>query len=278
MNNSKTWMVSAACVLAAGCAAEGSSTTDSTLSAEAEIQGGSVDTGNPAVGLLWIESTDRRGNVYPAFCTGTLIAPTVVLTAAHCTTPTETDASLGKMSNKVVGFYLGAGTARTDATFDSIPDSSTFTKYAVSAQATMTGYNIDTAACPSAVPDIGLVRLSQAITTVAPVAYATTASQLPATSASCTASGYGTHGSGRSVTYGQKRTASEKIVGKSTSAIQVTYGTGMTDQGDSGGPLLCGGVIVGTTSCGSQAARQVFYGRLDGTAASFISKTLSAWK
>ncbi len=40
--------------------------------------GGTLDTGDPAVVAL------KRGGASSAFCTGTLVSPTVVLTAAHC--------------------------------------------------------------------------------------------------------------------------------------------------------------------------------------------------
>src|SRR5882762_9310262 len=52
------------------------------------IQGGAADSAHPEVGIIY--TTDD------SFCSGTLIAPTVVLTAGHCV-------------GNVEGFYLGAG-------------------------------------------------------------------------------------------------------------------------------------------------------------------------
>ena len=78
-------------VLAASLAACGGLSTDSAQ--DAEIQGGKKDTGHPAVGLVWISTG--------GFCTGTLIAPQAVLTAAHC------------VADRVSVFYTGTGTAST---------------------------------------------------------------------------------------------------------------------------------------------------------------------
>src|SRR3954471_11310247 len=74
--------------LVACSSAEQSSPDESTSS---ELQGGTKDTGDPAVGMIWYEGG--------GFCTGTLIAPTVVLTAGHC------------VQDPIVGFYTGTGTA-----------------------------------------------------------------------------------------------------------------------------------------------------------------------
>lgn len=52
-------------------------------SSEDAIRNGRLDSGHAAVGLLEFRTT-LKGQVFASRCSGTLISPTVVLTAAHC--------------------------------------------------------------------------------------------------------------------------------------------------------------------------------------------------
>lgn len=77
-------------MLLAGCAAETSSDSSSSTSGAAtdtsndEIIGGTADTADPAIIALFAH---KEGDNQGSLCTSTLIAPTVLLTAAHCVSP-----------------------------------------------------------------------------------------------------------------------------------------------------------------------------------------------
>ncbi|HET9954232.1 MAG TPA: trypsin-like serine protease [Polyangiaceae bacterium] len=49
-----------------------------------EVYGGDVDTAHPAVAYLVGSTDNENGTIGTSTCTGTLIAPTVILTAGHC--------------------------------------------------------------------------------------------------------------------------------------------------------------------------------------------------
>ncbi len=220
---------------------------------EADIQGGKVDSGDPAVGLVWIASG--------GFCTGTLIAPSVVLTAAHCVTET------------VATFYTGAGKATSNVV---VP--SNMVAHAVDKQAGYTKYK--GGACPNASGDVGLIHLAQPITNIKPVAFASAQSSATV-GGSCTAIGYGQHGVGSATTLEQKRSATSPVTAIAAGFITVKYGTGLADHGDSGGPLICNGKLAGATSChtdGDAPAHKVeYYARVDAFG-TWINATIASWK
>jgi secreted trypsin-like serine protease len=218
------------------------------------IQGGTVDGKYPAVGLVWIAGG--------GFCSGALIAPNVVLTAGHC------------VNDPVSAFYTGVGKGTTSLGRTPIKG---FTSHKVIDQVAHPSYQ-DIDACPNPTFDVALLRLQKPIRSPAPFQVATAA---PRAGATCTAVGYGVHdgASGERVVE-QRRQASEAVGRVEQSAIEVEKRSGIVDHGDSGGPLLCGGKIVGVTSCGnddSPSHTSAYYGRVDRVAA-WIQSTVDAWQ
>jgi hypothetical protein len=244
--------------LLAACASASSSPDEA--SSTGALQAGVADPGHPAVGMLWQNSGAAQG----VFCTGTLVAPDVVLAAAHCVADI-TDAT----------FYTGAGAAQSE--FSETPPPG-MVAHAVAASIADPDYVADPDGCPNRTPDVGLFQLAAPITDIAPVPYAR---QPTATSGMiCDGVGFGIHAEPTDETAGQKRTGTEPVRAIAPASIEVGAGTGIADSGDSGGPLLCGGVIAGVTSChldGEWPQHKVeHYARID-AAAAWIDRQISSW-
>jgi hypothetical protein len=224
---------------------------DDGLTRSSEIQGGALDKRDPAVGLVWL-----RGG---GFCSGTLIAPDVVLTAGHC------------VEEPVAAFYTGEGVGASDV---GARPAGGLVKHTVSDQLAHPSYrSLD--ACPNPTFDVGLLRLASPITTIKPVPVA---EQPPITGTACRTVGYGVHDNRNgTVTVEQKRSATEIVENVDKSSIEIQRKSGIVDHGDSGGPLLCKGAIAGTTSCGDDQHQQAFYARVDELGA-WIGQAVAAWR
>lgn len=207
------------------------------------IQGGRIATGDPSVGVVEMDDVG-------ATCTGALIGPDVVLTAAHCA------------REHVTAFYTG------------------------NTPATRVRHEVLGSEVPADFPgrcgeglDVGLVHLASPALGIVP---ATIADEAPEEGASCRAVGLGTHPlEDGGVERGVKRQATSTVDQVLPNVIVAAAGDGIADKGDSGGPLFCGDRIIGVASChrdgAGEAHQKELYARVD-RARSWIETVRARWR
>jgi hypothetical protein len=254
-----------------GCIADAAPVREKEEMTTSSINGGRATRGSDrAVGLI-------AGRVDGGFsiCTGSLIASNVILTAAHCIT------------ENAQFFLLGDGAATDSANGDlEATIQSMGHEFPIVEGRAMPGWTgFDN--CPASVPDVGMLRLGEAIKNVKPLR---PSFEPPQPGVLCRAVGFGSslHNDG-SVTLLQKREALIPLEGFNDSGlVQLRLLGGMVPgPGDSGGPLFCGGsmngTIHGTDSCGTGHTRDdradqknQAWGRVDASAG-FVSDTLDEW-
>lgn len=189
-----------------------------TATDEQPIIGGTTDTGDPCVVAVFAHAA---GSASGSICTGTVIGPHTVLTAAHCVDPRIVGA------NQVTEILSG-----TTCAFPGIVASST---------------TFDAAWDPNNLPachDFGIIHTADALPFPVCSVGAFSASQ------PLRLVGYGTntHMNGGACT---KRQATVNVVSSNAVLFQDGTSNKQTCHGDSGGPAFQGSAVVGTTSFGS---------------------------
>ena len=211
----------AAMLVTGGCADDGAKGDDarkpSTVSMR--IVGGSMESGFAAVGAL----VDNSG----AFCTGTLVAPTTVVTAAHCIE--------GATSPAGMSFFVGQDANSGSGTKVSIASLHPHPEY-------------------DGVNDIAVLKLAEA-PPVTPIPYLKSAMGNDWVGKSAIFVGYGVTAADRSDA-GVKRSVAIDISKIMETAFEYVSSTKNTCFGDSGGPALAkvGGQfhLLGVTSYGDE--------------------------
>jgi MYXO-CTERM domain-containing protein len=198
------------------------------------IINGTTDSGDPAVVMVL---SQVPGSMYASLCTGEVVSPHVVLTAAHCVDP----AVVGTGAKSVVFTGLTLSTTSPMSEFLGVAEVHYDTAFSKDA--------------PEAGHDIGVVIL-KAATTIAPVLY----NRRPVTSAmvgqAARLVGYGITDPGDTMgtTAGTRRQAPTKLVNYSGIMTEFQDDQHTICEGDSGGPafMMIEGEerIVGVTSYG----------------------------
>jgi secreted trypsin-like serine protease len=207
--------------------------------ATAAVTSGDFDPGDPAVVRI-------EGGLSP--CTGTLIAPRVVLSAAHCLDRPLTTVYVGA-DDKVAGDRIGVSAQATHPEYDAI----------------------------SVENDIALVLLERP-SAVEPVAWNDGGPTKSWVGANVRLVGFGLTSPGQPRD-GRKRMGTARISAASDTELEFTAAPSLPCLGDSGGPILAGDQVIGVISTGDpDCVNHARAMRVDAYAHSFIAPRLATWE
>jgi hypothetical protein len=215
------------------------------------ITGGSLDgTAHSGVGLLLADF----GNGPEPDCSGSLVSPTVFVTAAHCTEHLVSERVWVSFDPQYVAGAspLLSGTAHADPQWGLVKDDS---------------------------HDLAVVVLDRAVPGVTPFALPAAGALEAAGVASTTFTNVGYGYSDRSFTFdGYRRWSTSSLTNVKPTELRLSDNQGGVCFGDSGGPRLLGNVVVAVTSTGNKncTGQSISY-RLDTPAArSFLAAFVAA--
>lgn len=239
-------------IAVAGCAAD--TTTPGDDGTSSAIIGGKKTAADPAVMLLFAGNLSTGDG---AICTATLIAPRVLVTAAHCTSTEEVGAD--------AQFMVWSGTD-FDGVGEPLEVSSVMHDNAFDVNALQGGH------------DIGAVILA-APSTITPMAVNTTIDPDTLVGKSVKIVGYGVNNGSKQTGAGVKRIATTTVQSVDDRLIYLGDRKHGTCQGDSGGPAIAtlSGVptLIGVTSFGDVGCTDGGYDTRVDRYASFIASALS---